>query len=178
MKLLFADDFSGSGRGRCRAAGRVANRTGTSLSDAARAHVVPGGPRWCARHHRALDGPMAFGPFAADIRRREWLGGGTNIGIEAVVRAPADGYTLLLIPPIGHGPSLHCTQHLSFNFIRDIIPIAMISSLPLVMEVNVSNPAKTVPEFIAWAKANPGKVSMASGGTGSASAISGASSSR
>jgi tripartite-type tricarboxylate transporter receptor subunit TctC len=99
-------------------------------------------------------------------------GGGTNIGIEAVVHAPADGYTLLLIPQsVTANASLY--QHLSFNFIRDIIPIAMISSLPLVMEVNVSNPAKTVPEFIAWTKANPGKVNMASGGTGSASHIGG-----
>ena len=99
-------------------------------------------------------------------------GGGTNIGIEVVVRAPADGYTLLLIPQsVTANASLY--QHLNFNFIRDIVPIAMISSLPLVMEVNLSNPAKTVPEFIAWAKANPGKVSMASGGTGSASHIGG-----
>ena len=64
-------------------------------------------------------------------------------------------------------------QHLNFNFIRDIVPIAMISSLPLVMEVNLSIPAKTVPEFIAWAKAHPGKVSMASGGTGTPSHIAG-----
>src|SRR5262245_8874379 len=99
-------------------------------------------------------------------------GGGTNIGIEAVVRAPADGYTLLLIPQsVTANATLY--QHLSFNFIRDIIPIAMISGLPLVMEVNVSTPAKTVPEFIAWTKANPGKVNMASGGTGSASHIGG-----
>lgn len=99
-------------------------------------------------------------------------GGGTNIGIEAVVRAPTDGYTLLLIPQsVTANATLY--EHLSFNFIRDIIPIAMISSLPLVMEVNVSNPAKTVPEFIAWAEANPGKVNMASGGTGSASHIGG-----
>ena len=103
-------------------------------------------------------------------------GGGTNIGIEAVVRAPADGYTLLLIPQsVTANATLY--QHLSFNFIRDIIPIAMISSLPLVMVVNPSFPAKSVLEFIAWAKANPGKVNMASGGTGSAS-LSGASSSR
>jgi tripartite-type tricarboxylate transporter receptor subunit TctC len=99
-------------------------------------------------------------------------GGGTNIGVEAVVRAPADGYTLLLIPgSVTANATLY--QHLSFNFIRDIVPIAMISNLPLVMEVNLSNPAKTVPEFIAWAKANRGKVSMASGGTGSTSHIGG-----
>ena len=85
---------------------------------------------------------------------------------------PPDGYTLLLIPQsVTTNATLY--QHLNFDFIRDIVPIAMISSLPLVMEVNLSNPAKTVPEFIAWAKANPGKVSMASGGTGSASHIGG-----
>jgi tripartite-type tricarboxylate transporter receptor subunit TctC len=99
-------------------------------------------------------------------------GGGTNIGVEAVVRAPPDGYTLLLIPgSVTINATLY--QHLNFNFIRDIVPIAMISSLPLVMEVNLSNPAKTVPEFIAYAKANPGKVSMASGGTGTPSHIGG-----
>ena len=107
-------------------------------------------------------------PFVVENRP----GGGTNIGVEAVVRAPADGYTLLLIPgSVTANATLY--QHLSFNFIRDIVPIAMISSLPLVMVVNTSNPAKTVPEFIAWAKANPGKVSMASGGTGSTSHIGG-----
>src|SRR5262245_65324881 len=92
-------------------------------------------------------------PFVVENRP----GGGTNIGVEAVVRAPADGYTLLLIPgSVTANATLY--QHLSFDFIRDIAPIAMISTLPLVMVVNTSNPAKTVPEFIAWAKANPGKV--------------------
>jgi tripartite-type tricarboxylate transporter receptor subunit TctC len=99
-------------------------------------------------------------------------GGGTNIGIDAVAHSTADGYTLLLIPQsVTTNATLY--QHLNFNFIHDIVPIAMISSLPLVMEVNVANPAKTVPEFIAWAKANPGKVNMASGGTGSASHVGG-----
>jgi tripartite-type tricarboxylate transporter receptor subunit TctC len=99
-------------------------------------------------------------------------GGGTNIGVEAVVHAPADGYTLLLVPG---SVTANATMFpkLNFNFIRDIVPIAMISQLPLVMEVNLSVPAKTVPEFVAWAKANPGKVSMASGGTGSTSHIGG-----
>src|SRR3954447_17502493 len=78
-------------------------------------------------------------------------GGATNIGVEAVVHAPADGYTLLLVPgSVTANATLY--QHLTFDFIRDIVPIAMISSLPLVMIVNTSNPAKTVPEFIAWAK--------------------------
>jgi tripartite-type tricarboxylate transporter receptor subunit TctC len=99
-------------------------------------------------------------------------GAGTNIGVGAVAHAPADGYTLLLIPQsVTTNATLY--RHLNFNFIRDIVPIAMISTLPLVMEVNVSIQAHTVPEFIAWAKANPGKVNMASGGTGSASHIGG-----
>jgi tripartite-type tricarboxylate transporter receptor subunit TctC len=107
-------------------------------------------------------------PFVIENRP----GAGTNIGIEAVVRAPADGYTLLLIPQsVTTNATLY--ENLSFNFIRDIVPIAMISSLPLVMEVTASLPAKTVPEFIAYAKSNPGKISMASGGSGSMSHIGG-----
>ncbi len=99
-------------------------------------------------------------------------GAGTNIGVEAAVRAPADGYTLLLIPT---SVTINATlyDNLSFNFIRDIDPIAMISNLPLVIEVNPSVPAKTVPEFIGYAKANPGKISMASGGNGSISHVGG-----
>jgi tripartite-type tricarboxylate transporter receptor subunit TctC len=93
-------------------------------------------------------------------------GGGTNIGVEVVVRAPADGYTLLLIPgSVAVNATLY--EKLNFNFIRDIVPIAMISRLPLVMEVNLAVPAETVQEFIAYAKTNPGKISMASGGIGS-----------
>ncbi len=99
-------------------------------------------------------------------------GGATNIGVEVVVRAPADGYTLLLIPgSVTANATLY--KNLSFNFIRDIVPIAMISTLPLVMEVNLSVPAKSVAEFIAYAKANPGKISMASDGIGSTSHIGG-----
>jgi len=96
-------------------------------------------------------------------------GAGTNIGVEAAVRSPADGYTLLLIPP---SVTVNATLYkLNFNFIRDMAPVAMISQLPLVMEVNLSVPAKTVPEFIAYAKSNPGKVNMASGGSGSPSHV-------
>jgi tripartite-type tricarboxylate transporter receptor subunit TctC len=99
-------------------------------------------------------------------------GGGTNIGVEVVTRAAPDGYTLLLIPgSVTANATLY--EHLSFNFLRDIIPVAMISSLPLVMEVNASLPVKTVPEFVAYAKAHAGKISMASGGTGSTSHIGG-----
>jgi len=107
-------------------------------------------------------------PFVIENRP----GAGTNIGVEVVVRAPADGYTLLLIPQsVTTNATLY--EKLSFNFIHDIVPIAMISGLPLVMEVAPSVPAKTVPEFIAYAKSNPGTISMASGGSGSMSHVGG-----
>jgi tripartite-type tricarboxylate transporter receptor subunit TctC len=92
-------------------------------------------------------------------------GGGGNIGIEAVVRAPADGYTLLLAsPPAAINATLY--DKLNFNFIRDIAPVAGIISAPNVMVVNPLVPAKTVPELIAYAKANPRKLNMASPGVG------------
>jgi tripartite-type tricarboxylate transporter receptor subunit TctC len=99
-------------------------------------------------------------------------GASTNIAIEAVVHAAADGYTLLLIPA---SVTVNATlfEKLNFNFIRDIAPVASISRVPLVMEVNLSVPAKTVREFIAYAKSNRGKVTMASGGTGSTSHVGG-----
>ena len=97
-------------------------------------------------------------------------GAGTNLATEAVVRALPDGYTLLEVTATNaFNAALY--DNLSFNFIRDIVPIAMISGLPLVMEVNLSVPAMTVPEFIAYAKSNPGKVNMASGGSGSPSHV-------
>jgi tripartite-type tricarboxylate transporter receptor subunit TctC len=92
-------------------------------------------------------------------------GGGSNIGTEAVVRAPPDGYTLLQVSA-AHTINATLYQKLNFNFIRDIAPVASIVRLPLVMLVHPSVPAKTVSEFIAYAKANPGKVSMASSGIG------------
>jgi tripartite-type tricarboxylate transporter receptor subunit TctC len=93
-------------------------------------------------------------------------GGGANIGIEAVVRAPADGYTLLVI---GTTAAINATlfEKLNYNFIRDIAPVASIIRVPHVMQVNPSLPVTTVPEFIAYANANPGKISMGSGGNGS-----------
>jgi tripartite-type tricarboxylate transporter receptor subunit TctC len=99
-------------------------------------------------------------------------GAAGNIAAEAVVRAPADGYTLLLIgPPNAINATLY--EKLNFNFIRDIAPVASISREPNAMVVNPSVPAKTVPEFITYAKANPGKLSMASGGNGSAGQVAG-----
>jgi tripartite-type tricarboxylate transporter receptor subunit TctC len=92
-------------------------------------------------------------------------GAGGNVGAEAVVRAAPDGYTLLSVSsPNAINATLY--QNLNFNFIRDIAPVGSIMRVPLVMEVNPSVPVNTVPEFIAYAKANPGKISYASGGVG------------
>jgi tripartite-type tricarboxylate transporter receptor subunit TctC len=100
-------------------------------------------------------------PFVIENRP----GGGSNIATEAVVRAPADGYTLLLVgPPQAINATLY--EKLNFNFLRDIAPVAGIIRAPNVMEVNPSVPANTVSEFIAYAKANPGRVNMASAGNG------------
>jgi tripartite-type tricarboxylate transporter receptor subunit TctC len=95
-------------------------------------------------------------------------GGGGNIGTEAVVRASPDGYTLLLV---GGGNAINATLYdkLNFNFIRDIAPVAGIERHPYVMVVNPSFPPKAVSEFIAYAKANPGKLTMASAGIGTPS---------
>src|SRR5215510_15749304 len=98
-------------------------------------------------------------PFVIENRP----GGGHNIGIEAVVRAAPDGYTLLLVDPAAwFNPTLY--EKLNYNFIRDIAPVAGIVLLPLVMVVHPSVPAKTVPELIAYTKANPRKLNMASPG--------------
>jgi tripartite-type tricarboxylate transporter receptor subunit TctC len=127
---------------------------------------------------RIIVGFAAGGP--ADILARlmgQWLserlgqpfvienrpGGGGNIGTEAVVKAPPDGYTLLLAATAN---AINATLYdkLNFNFISDIAPVAAISRYTFVMVVHPSMPTKTVPEFIAYAKANPGKINMASGG--------------
>ena len=93
-------------------------------------------------------------------------GASGNIGTEIAVRAPSDGYTLLLALSLNAiNAALYAKLH--FNFIRDTAPVASIASIPLVLEVNPSVPATTVPELIAYAKANPGKINMASGGNGS-----------
>ncbi len=93
-------------------------------------------------------------------------GAGTNVGTEAVIRSPADGYTLLIS---ASAAAINATLYgsLNFNFIRDTAPIGSIVRVPQVMQVHPSVPAKSVPEFIAYAKANPGKIAMGSGGNGS-----------
>ena len=146
-----------------------------ALSRIARAGTYPGrSVRWVV--------PQAPGG-AADISARligQWLserlgqpfvienrpGAGGNIGTEAVVSSPADGYTLLLA---GSFNAINATLYdrLNFNFVRDIAPVVGIMRIPSTTEVNPSVPAKTIAEFIAYAKANPGKLNMGSAGKGS-----------
>ncbi|HZP86961.1 MAG TPA: tripartite tricarboxylate transporter substrate binding protein [Burkholderiales bacterium] len=99
-------------------------------------------------------------------------GGGNNIGTEFVLNAPPDGYTMLLVNP-ANGINATLYKNLSFNFVRDIQPVAGLVRTPNVMEVTNSLPVKTVAEFIAYCKANPGKINMASSGSGTSVHLSG-----
>jgi tripartite-type tricarboxylate transporter receptor subunit TctC len=148
---------------------------------------VAGAQSYPARPVRLIVGFTAGG--GADLAARmigQWLserlgqpfvvenrpGAGTTLAAEAVAKAAPDGYTLLLIvSATAIGATLY--DKLSFNLLRDIAPVASISRTPVVMEVHPSVPARTVPEFIAYAKANPGKLSMASAGNGSTQHLSG-----
>jgi tripartite-type tricarboxylate transporter receptor subunit TctC len=107
-------------------------------------------------------------PFIVENRP----GGGGNVGAEAVIRSPPDGYTLLMIGP-SNAVNASLDDKLSFNFIRDVAPIASMTRVPNVLEVHPSVPVRTVPEFIAYAKANPGKLNMASSGNGTSQHVSG-----
>jgi tripartite-type tricarboxylate transporter receptor subunit TctC len=99
-------------------------------------------------------------------------GAGTNLATEAAVNSSPDGYTLLMVSPAN---AINATlyEKLSFNFLRDIVPVAGVVRVPHVMEVNPSFPARTVPEFIAYAKANPSKINMASAGIGAPAHVAG-----
>jgi tripartite-type tricarboxylate transporter receptor subunit TctC len=99
-------------------------------------------------------------------------GGASNIGTELVVRAPADGYTLLTVT-MTNAINVSLYDHLSFDLLRDIAPVSGLVRLPLVLVVNPSVPATTLPEFIAYAKANPGKINYASVGSGAATNVAG-----
>ena len=115
---------------------------------------------------------MAVGAVGQSFVIENRPGAGTTIGTEAVVKAPPDGYTLLLVGAAAVTSAL-LYEKLNFNLIRDIAPVAAISREPHIMVVNPSVPAKTVPEFIAYAKGNPGKIRMASGGMGTVGHLSG-----
>jgi tripartite-type tricarboxylate transporter receptor subunit TctC len=165
----------------------------TFLHLAAGAVVLPALPRvasaidYPTRPARIIVGYAAAGP--TDITGRlvgQWLserlgqqfivenrpGAGSNVGTELVVRALPDGYTLLLVKTAN---AINATLYdkLNFNFIRDIAPVAMLYRGALVMVVNPSFPAKTIPEFIAYAKANPGKINYASAGNGTSLHVAG-----
>jgi tripartite-type tricarboxylate transporter receptor subunit TctC len=129
----------------------------------------PGGPYDI---HARLMGQWLSERFSQPFVIENRPGAGGNIGTETVVRASPDGYTLLLV---GVGAAINATlyEKLNFNFMRDIAPVAAIGRVPNVMEVNPSFPAKTVPEFIVYAKANPNKINMASGGSGTAAHVTG-----
>jgi tripartite-type tricarboxylate transporter receptor subunit TctC len=99
-------------------------------------------------------------------------GGGTNIGTEMVARAPGDGYTLLLVN-LTHAINATLYEKLNYNFVRDIAPVAGIIGVSNVVEIYPSVPARSMPEFIAYAKANPGKINMGSAGNGSSSHMAG-----
>ena len=99
-------------------------------------------------------------------------GAGNNIGTEAVLRSPPDGYTVLLVNP-ANGINASLYKKLNFNFVKEVEPIAGFIRVPNVMEVHPSVPAKTVAEFIAYAKANPGRINMASSGNGTSIHLSG-----
>ena len=99
-------------------------------------------------------------------------GAGNNLGTEAALSAPPDGYTMLLVNP-AHGINATLYKNLNFNFIRDVAPVAGLVRTPNVMEVTPSLPVKTVAEFIAYCKANPGKINMASSGSGTSVHLSG-----
>ena len=170
---------------------KLARRTFLNL--VAGAAALPAGSRfaWAQTYPaRPVRWIVPFGPAGAtDITARligQWLserlgqqfvienrpGAGSNIGSEAVVRAPPDGYTLLLVSAAN---AINATFYdkLNFNVVRDIAPVAPIVRFPYIMVVNPSVPAKTLPEFIAYAKANPGKINMASVGIGSTPHVNG-----
>jgi tripartite-type tricarboxylate transporter receptor subunit TctC len=115
-------------------------------------------------------GARLMGQWLSDRLGQQFIienrtGAGTNIATEAVVRAPADGYTLLVVTASN---AINATLYdkLGFDFLRDVAPVAGVMRYPLVMQVNPSFPAKTVPEFISYAKSNAGKISYGSGGIG------------
>ena len=119
-----------------------------------------------------LIGQWLFEHLGAQVIIENRPGAGNNIGTEAVINAPPDGYMVLLVNP-ANGINASLYRKLNFDFIRDIAPVAGLTRVPNVMEVNPAVPAKTVQEFIDYAKANPGKINWASSGNGTSVHLSG-----
>src|ERR1700727_2709524 len=134
-------------------------------------HIIVGFPPGAASHiHARLIGDWLSQRLGQQFIIDNRPGAGSNVGTEAAAHAPADGYTLLLVtPPNAINASLY--DNLNFNFLRDIAPVASIMRTPMVMEVNAALPIATVGEFIAYAKANPGKLNFASSGNGTGSHV-------
>jgi tripartite-type tricarboxylate transporter receptor subunit TctC len=165
--------FSASGRRRSRAAGRVAHRLDGKLSVAAGRFVVgfaPGGGGDLATRLMAQWLSERLGQqFVVENR----VGASSNLATEQVVRSPADGYTLIQLNVANAINATLYEKQLSFDVLRDLVPVASFMRVPNVMEVSPTLPVKTVPEFIAYARANPGKVMFASSGVGTTLHMSG-----
>jgi tripartite-type tricarboxylate transporter receptor subunit TctC len=153
----------------------------TACSHVARAQTYPSRPVRIIVGFAAGGGAdivaRLVGPWLSERLGQQFVvenrvGAGTNIATEAVARAAPDGYTLLLVNP-ANAINVTLYDKLNFDFIRDLTPVASICRSPLFMVVGASFPAKTVPEFIAYTKANPGKLSIASSGVGTTSHVAG-----
>src|SRR3981189_1613271 len=152
-----------AGSAALRAASRIA-RSQTYRTRPVRI-IVPFAPAGATDITARLKGKWLLERLSQQFVIENRPGGGSNIGTEVVAHAPPDGYTLLMF---NAAPLINALLYdkLNYNFLRDIAPIASINRMPLVLAVNPSVPAKTFPEFIAYAKANPGKINMASAGNG------------
>jgi len=159
-----------SGRGRCRTPGLVAHRKVADLSDAAdpTSCAVSGGGN--VDLYARIIGQVLTERLGQAVLIDNRGGAGGNIGTEAVVHAAPDGYTLLLVNT-ANAWNAAIYRRLNFNFIRDITPVASFSRGANILVTNPSFIAKSVPELIAYAKANPGKISMASAGIGSSNHV-------
>ena len=164
--------FSPSGSGRCRAAAVSRIARAQAYSTRPVRLIVPVAPAGATDITARLMGQWLSERLGQPFIVENRPGANNIIGTEAVVRAPADGYTLLMV---GTAQAINATLYdkLNFHFIRDITPVAGIIRTALVLVVHPSFPAKTVPEFIAYAKASPGKISMASAGIGSGPHVAG-----
>jgi tripartite-type tricarboxylate transporter receptor subunit TctC len=134
--------------------------------------IAPTGPGGAPDIIARLLGPLLSERLGQQIVIENRAGAASNIAAEAVIKSPPDGYTLFMVGP-NNAINASLYDKLNFDFVRDFAPVAGILRVPNVMEVHPSVPATTVPEFIAYAKANPGKINMVSGGNGTSVHVSG-----